>query len=66
MKKGYYFFYEIFSQISLHAPILALNKWMRASDDEQGINKLRPYLIIFFSRQFAMIFFYLLLQNILQ
>ena len=28
------------SIISLHAPKLALNKSMRASDNEQGINKL--------------------------
>ena len=28
--------------ISLHALILALNKSMRASDDEQGINKPWP------------------------
>ena len=27
----------------MHALKLALNKRMRASDDEQGINKLRPY-----------------------
>ena len=30
------------SIISLHALTLALNKSMRASDDEQGINKLWP------------------------
>ena len=30
------------SIISLHVQTLALNKSMRAFDDEQGINKLRP------------------------
>ena len=38
MKKNYFQ-----SIISLHALKLALNKNMRASDDEQGINKLWPY-----------------------
>ena len=38
MKKRYFQ-----SIISLHALKLALNKNMRASDDEQGINKLWPY-----------------------
>ena len=37
MKKRYFQ-----SIISLHALKLALNKSMRASDDEQGINKLWP------------------------
>ena len=37
MKKSYFQ-----SIISLHALKLALNKSMRASDDEQGINKLWP------------------------
>ena len=37
MKKRYFQ-----SIISLHVLKLALNKSMRASDDEQGINKLRP------------------------
>ena len=39
MKKSYFQ-----SIISLHALKLALNKSMRASDDEQVINKLRPYI----------------------
>ena len=37
MKKSYFQ-----SIISFHALKLALNKSMRASDDEQGINKLWP------------------------
>ena len=37
MKKSYFQ-----SIISLHALKLALNKSMRASDDEQGISKLWP------------------------
>ena len=32
--------------ISLHTLKLALNKSMRASDDEQGSNKLRPKLYL--------------------
>ena len=42
-KKGYYSFLKnLQSIISLHSLKLALNKSMGASDDEQGINKLRP------------------------
>ena len=47
MKKVYYsFLWNFLSIISLYAQKLALNKWMRPSDDEQGINKLRPKLLI--------------------
>ena len=43
VKKGYYSFLQNFQSIlSLHALKLALNKSMRTSDDEQGINRLRP------------------------
>ena len=42
-KKGYNSFLQnLLSIISLHTLKLALNKSMCASDDEQGINKLRP------------------------
>ena len=42
-KKGYYSFLQNFqSIISSHALKLAFNKSMRACDNEQGINKLRP------------------------
>ena len=43
-KKGYHcFMWNFQSIISLHMLKLALNKSMRASDNEQGINKLQPY-----------------------
>ena len=41
-KKDIPLFYKFYSIISLHALKLVLNKRIRASDDEQGINKLRP------------------------
>ena len=42
MKKGYSFFRNFQSIISLYALKLALNRNMRAYDDEQVINKWRP------------------------
>ena len=43
MKKGYYSFLQNFQTIiNLDALKLALNKSMRASEDEQGMNKLWP------------------------
>ena len=43
-KNGYYSFLQNFqSIISLHVLKLALDKSMRASDDEPVISKLRPY-----------------------
>ena len=43
-KKGYYSSLQNFqSIISSHMVKLAMNESIRTSDDEQGINKLRPY-----------------------
>ena len=50
MRKGYNFFIQNFqSIISLHMLKLVFNKSMHASDNEQGINKLRPNFVILFS-----------------
>ena len=41
-----FFLWNLKLIISLHALKLALNKSMRASGNEQGINKLRPNLVL--------------------
>ena len=43
-KRVLFFFINFQSIISLNVLKLALNKSLHASDDEQGINKLWPYI----------------------